>query len=121
MAEQEYERQQAFFFKPIVIESKASISFMPIAVPTPRVSTEELTVLQDQQFKVVDISPLNKELEALKLIEESVESVESVESASIVCDVCGGKYSHFNKNRHYLTKKHLSARPDPPPIALSPL
>ena len=115
MAEQEYERQQAFFFKPIVIESKASISFMPIAVPTLRVSTEELTVLQDQQFKVVDISPLNKELEALKLIEESVES-----GGSIICDVCGGKYSHFNKNRHYLTKKHLSARPDPPPIALSP-
>lgn len=113
MAEEEYARQQAFFFKPIVIESKASISFIPIAVPTPRVSTEELTVLQDQQFKVV--SPLNKELETLKLIEESVES-----GGSIVCDVCSGKYSHFNKNRHFLTRKHLSARPDPPPIALSP-
>lgn len=108
MAEEEYARQQAFFFKPIVIESKASISFIPIAVPTPRVSTEELTVLQDQQFKVV--SPLNKELEALKLIEES--------TGSIICDVCGGKYSHFNKNRHFLTRKHLSARPDPPPLSL---
>jgi hypothetical protein len=121
MAEQEYERLQTFFFKPIVIESRGSVSFTPIDVPALKVSAEELTVLQDQQFKVVDISPLAKQLEVLKLVEENVESVESVESASIVCDVCGGKYSHFNKNRHYLTKKHLSARPDPPPIALSPL
>lgn len=28
---------------------------------------------------------------------------------TIHCEVCGGKYSHFNKNRHVATKKHKSA------------
>lgn len=28
---------------------------------------------------------------------------------TIHCEICGGKYSHFNKNRHVATKKHKSA------------
>lgn len=28
---------------------------------------------------------------------------------TIVCGICGGKYSHFNRNRHYNTKKHQNA------------
>jgi len=26
---------------------------------------------------------------------------------SIVCDICGGKYSYFNKSHHLKSKKHL--------------
>ena len=92
MAEQEYERLQSFFFRPIVIESKQTVAFEDIKtgniVPPP---------------VELDISPLNKELEILQATSEL--------SETIICAVCGGKYSHFNKNRHYLTKKHLSARP----------
>lgn len=88
--EQEYERLQRFFFKPIVIESKQTVAFEEDvkSVPPP---------IQ------LDVSPLNKELEILQATSEL--------SETIICAVCGGKYSHFNKNRHYLTKKHLSARP----------
>jgi hypothetical protein len=41
---------------------------------------------------------------------EPVEIVEIVETDKnvIVC-ICGGKYSYFNKNRHYNTKKHQNA------------
>jgi hypothetical protein len=33
---------------------------------------------------------------------------EPVQDDITVC-ICGGKYSHFNKNRHYNTKKHRNA------------
>jgi hypothetical protein len=28
---------------------------------------------------------------------------------SIVCEICGGKYSYFNKSHHQKSKKHLKA------------
>ena len=28
---------------------------------------------------------------------------------TIVCDMCGGRYSYFNKNRHINTKKHQNS------------
>ena len=31
------------------------------------------------------------------------------EPIDITVCICGGKYSHFNKNRHYNTKKHRNA------------
>ena len=40
-------------------------------------------------------------------VPEPVEIVETDKNV-IVC-ICGGKYSYFNKNRHYNTKKHQTA------------
>jgi hypothetical protein len=53
----------------------------------------------------------------LPLIVESNETVNTdsiyekavKEEKPIMCNVCGGKYTHFNKGRHELTKKHLNA------------
>ena len=36
---------------------------------------------------------------------------ESDEKKKTICNICGGKYSYFNKKRHELTQKHLSALP----------
>jgi hypothetical protein len=84
MAEQEYERLQSFFFKPkpLIIESKQTVQ----------------TVFE---------SPLNTQLYVLKQLD--VAKDEKDEKESLCCEVCGGKYSHFNKNRHVLTKKHQSS------------
>ena len=40
--------------------------------------------------------------------------------AHTICDLCGGKYSYFNKKRHYTTKKHLSATPSSLPLSSLP-
>jgi hypothetical protein len=87
MAEEEYERMQSFFYKPKPIIMESKAT---VAVEPTR------SCLQD-------------ELALLKLKDEE-------EKKETLCDVCGGKYSYFNKNRHFLTKKHLSARPSPPPL-----
>ena len=112
MAEDEYERLQAFFFrtKPLVVESKQTVSLDDIKDCDIRGNIVPLVIPEKSDFT----DPLNKELEIIKTLQED-------DKASIVCEVCGGKYSYFNKNRHYLTKKHLSARPEPtspPPLSL---
>lgn len=107
MAEQEYERLQTFFFrsKPIDIQSKQTVAFEE----TKKDCDLAVSLMIPEKSDFTD--PLNKELEKLKDLND--------EKGSIVCEVCGGKYSYFNKNRHYLTKKHLSARPSsPPPLFL---
>ena len=58
----------------------------------------------------------SKELDEIKLIKE----LELIESTVIRCAVCGGKYTHFNKNRHCLTKKHQSFLPTPPCVLQDP-
>jgi len=96
MAEQEYERLQAFFFR-----SKGTVE---ITFPK-EVLKEDIAgnVVELLVPALEERNSLNDELEILKLTTEKQET--------IICSVCGGKYSHFNKNRHYLTKKHLSFRP----------
>jgi len=46
------------------------------------------------------------------------------EKKKTICDICGGKYSYFNKKRHESTQKHLSALPSDllfSPLPSSPL
>jgi hypothetical protein len=71
-----------------------------------------LIIESKQTVQTVFESPLNTQLDVIKELEITKES--------LCCEVCGGKYSHFNKNRHVLTKKHqsslqeaLSSRPAP--------
>lgn len=54
-------------------------------------------------------SPLNAQLEVIKEL-----AVAKEEKETLTCVICGGKYSHFNKNRHLLTKKHQSFLLTPP-------
>ena len=114
MAEQEYERLQTFFFrpKPLVVESKQTVPYVlehSIVEETKKDCDLTVSLVIPEKSDFTD--PLNKELEKLKDLND--------EKGSIVCEVCGGKYSYFNKNRHYLTKKHLSSRPiSPPPLSL---
>ena len=41
------------------------------------------------------------------------------EKKKTICNICGGKYSYFNKKRHESTQKHLSALPSD--LLFSPL
>jgi hypothetical protein len=89
--EEEYERIQTLFFG-----SKETKFF-------------DATFSKDiagNKIEPITIPPLNEQLDILKMTTDAKTAMET-----IICAVCGGKYSHFNKNRHYLTKKHLSARP----------
>ena len=45
----------------------------------------------------------------LRDFEEKRDEIETYNTTTIQCEICGGKYSHFNKNRHVATKKHKSA------------
>jgi len=83
---------------------------------------EEYDRLQNQFVRqTIEILPTFKEQvdiagniqeqihQQLQEFQEKTEEIENRINDSFECEICGGKYSHFNKNRHNATKKHKSA------------
>ena len=94
--EEEYERIQNLYVRPY--QTYHTFYNVNCSVPTnsPTIQSHLDTIATIKNEVVV---PPQIEVENLK---EKIE-------ATILCDTCGGRYSHFNKNRHNATKKHQSA------------
>lgn len=88
--EEEYERIQNLFYPKLVFFSKETVN----------------TDLKGNEVKLVEF-----------VAEPVVEPAEVEEK--IVCE-CGGKYSHFNKNRHLKTQKHLQSLIPPLSLLVNP-
>lgn len=88
--EEEYERIQNLYVRPYQIYQ----TYINCSVPTIQSHLDTIATIKNEV-----VVPPQIEVENLK---EKIE-------ATILCDTCGGRYSHFNKNRHNATKKHQSA------------
>jgi len=59
-----------------------------------------------QSIQTIDTVATIKEIIPVQVIDSSIETLNE---NTIICDICGGRYSHFNKNRHLSTKKHKNS------------
>ena len=110
-----YETLQSIYIRPY-LESAISKTIDTVATVK-----NEVIIPNEPQYSREALSPpeepvLAEETESLSPSEELVD----IWKPHPICDICGGKYSYFNKKRHYGTKKHLSATlPSSPPLPSS--
>jgi hypothetical protein len=91
--EEEYERIQNLYVRPY--QTYQTYHNVNCSVPSN-------SPIQSAQTQVIDtIATIKTPCIQTEDLKEKIEE-------SILCE-CGGKYSHFNKNRHYNTKKHKNA------------
>ena len=89
--EEEYERLQSQYVRYETIAPSNS----PITIQSKQ--TEQLietiaTIKNEIVIPLIEVENLNEKIEN-----------------TVLCETCGGRYSHFNKNRHIATKKHQNA------------
>jgi hypothetical protein len=77
--EQEYARLQQLYY--------GSKEVPPTPSPSPEISIEEIKQVVEE---VVEETP------QIIFINDDI----------VICEICGGKYTHYNKNRHERTAKH---------------
>ena len=87
--EAEYARIQQLYYG-----SKAVEEVPPTPSPSPDISLDEI-----KQIKI------ENEVVKEEVIEEALPII-LINTEIINCDICGGKYTHYNKNRHERTAKH---------------
>jgi len=121
-----YETLQNIYIRPYLesaisktIDTVATLKNEVIIPNEPQYPREALSPPEETESPRETLSP-PEETESLSPPEELID----IWKPHTICDICGGKYSYFNKKRHYGTKKHLSATlPSSPhlPSSLLPL
>jgi hypothetical protein len=53
--------------------------------------------------------PIDTDIKGNIVLQVVIPEIPEQEDKTVTVCVCGGKFTHFNKNRHYNTKKHRNA------------
>jgi len=92
--EEEYERFQKLYVRYETIAPSNS--------PTP--------IQKNDQEQVIDtIATIKNEIIIPEIQVPKNDQENLKEKIETICETCGGRYSHFNKNRHISTKKHQNS------------
>jgi len=114
--EEIYETLQNRYVRQIVpnnspIDTIATIKNIIIPNEIEDLKSESFEDLKEkiEDLKSESFEDLKEKIEDLKSesFEDLKEKIEDLKSE--VCEICGGKYSYFNKKRHCTTKKHQLA------------
>ncbi len=66
------------------------------------------TTYRDANKKYYEKNKQTIKLKQIAYYEANREALRQKQNNRVVCDVCGGEYSHSNKSRHIVTKQHCA-------------